>query len=285
MKKAIVTLTIGAEYERLFDVYCRFNWEKYCDKYGYDLIIINNPLDNSLRAAKRSPAWQKLLILSQEWSANYEIIVWIDADVLINTKHSDDICLKVPVEKVGAVETYSIPTKELYNISLTRIYHYYDENNIKYINNLLPQSYYTNRGIAGNNLSEVVQTGVFVSSPRYHREIFEHIYYKYEDTKGAEWNYEMPAMSYELIKSGMVHWISPRFNFCVMDIIAAFYPELLFQKNNNSHIWMKILKKYLPLKSADHESDCLNNIFDLSVFMHFAGCPELIPKVKYHDHR
>ena len=38
MKKAIVTLTIGEKYENLFNNFCKKNWEKYCQKFNYDLI-------------------------------------------------------------------------------------------------------------------------------------------------------------------------------------------------------------------------------------------------------
>ena len=47
MKKAIVTLTIGKKYENLFNTYCKNSWEKYCDKFDYDLIVINQNLDDS----------------------------------------------------------------------------------------------------------------------------------------------------------------------------------------------------------------------------------------------
>jgi len=285
MKKAVVTLTIGTKFEKYFKELCNLNWRRYCEKHGFDLIIIKDNLDNSLRATKRSPAWQKLLILSQSWSIKYDVIVWIDADVLINNNESIDISYVVPIEKVGAVETYSIPTREIHDISLKRLYCYYDQNKIEYINNLNPHDYYTNRNIKGGNLNEVVQTGVFVCSPRYHKEIFEHIYYNNEDLKGAEWNYEMPAMSFELLNAKMVHWISPRFNFCVLDLMAAFYPEILLNKKESNHLLLKkILNSISKISFEENRSKCLNNIFDLSIFMHFAGCQELMSKVRVNEY-
>ena len=38
MKKAIVTLATGQKYEKMFDDYCRANWQEYCDTYDYELI-------------------------------------------------------------------------------------------------------------------------------------------------------------------------------------------------------------------------------------------------------
>ena len=213
MKKAIITLIIGNKYEKMFNTYCRKNWQIYCEKYNYDLIVINKFLDDSKRAKERSPAWQKLLILSQPWAKNYDQIVWVDSDVLINNKIARDITSQVEIKSFGAVNAYSIPSKDLHYISMKRNYDYFIENNIEFIDNLKPGQYYERRGIPGGDLDQVIQTGVFVCSHDHHREIFEHVYYSYEDiNKTAAWNYEMPAMSYELIKSNEIKWLPVTYN-------------------------------------------------------------------------
>jgi hypothetical protein len=280
MKKAIVTIVIGNKYTNLFEVTCKQNWQSYCNKYEYELIIITEPLDNSDRAQKRSVAWQKLLILSQKWSTEYDRIVWIDADILINNKNAHDIIEGVPIDKIGAVEAFSIPTREIHEIALDRLYKTWSFKNIPYINNSEPSKYYTNRNIPGSNLTEVVQTGVFICSPIYHRMIFENIYFNYEDTHGSEWNYEMPAMSFELINANLVHWISPRFNYVVKKCIAAFYPYFeIHHKNMFVNYFFKIIN-YENTFSVNFESYYLNNIYELSNFMHFAGCLNLMDKIK-----
>jgi len=256
--KAIVTLAIGEKYQLMFEEFCRQNWEAYAKKYGYDLIVLTDPLDNTRRASERSPSWQKLLILSQEWSNRYDRIVWIDTDIIINNQNARDICIGIPLEKIGAIETYSIPTRDLHKIALERSYADYKRRGIKFINNITPESYYLNRGLPGKGIDKVVQGGVFVCSPKYHKDIFEAIYNNYEDTYGEWYNYEMPALSYELIKNDIVYWISPSFNFCVSDIISAFYPD--------------------KLKENINQSDILQNIYQLSFFMHFAGCSNLMDK-------
>lgn len=255
----------------MFERYCRTNWQEYADKFDYDLIVIKESLDNSERAKLRSPAWQKLLICSQDWSKKYERIVWIDTDIIINNKNAYDICSGVPIEKIGAVESYSIPTRDLHQISLQRLYDNWKSNGVKYIDNITPESYYINRGIPGKGLDRVVQTGSFVCSPKYHKEIFELIYNNYEDTHGAEWNYEMPAMSYELVKNEMVYWISSSFNFCVAGITAAFYPNEIAKKNSK----INRIKKKLGLRFKADSNNVLDVIYSLSIFMHFAGCAGL----------
>lgn len=269
----------------MFNAICRANWQKYCNIFGYELIVITQALDKTHRAQQRSAAWQKLLILSQEWSPKYTRIVWVDADVIINNKRASDICKSVPLSKVGAVEAYSIPSRELHDIALKRLYQYWKENDVPYLDNSSPSEYYTNRGIPGGDLDHVVQTGVFVSSPKYHRELFEYIYHSHEDTHGAEWNYEMPAMSYELLRANVVHWLSPRYNFCVTPLLAAFYPETQQKTTtafNNITMAKKFMEHVLYKKQTSQVSldlrRALRNIYDLSIFLHFAGCTELMDK-------
>jgi hypothetical protein len=275
-RKAIVTLTIGAKYENMFNVYCRSNWKKYCDKYDYDLIVINESLDNTQRSKERSPAWQKLLILSQEWSSLYDQIVWVDTDIFINAENSPCIASLVPLNKFGAVESYSIPSKEIHHVALKRSYENWRKNGVNYIDNATPGLYYQNRGIPGGDLDKVAQTGVYVCSQKHHRDIFEHIYNTYEDIhKSAEWNYEMPAMSYELVKNNMVHWIPAEYNFCVEEIASSFYP-FIFQNKKSSisrRIYSKVMRKLgVSEELSLMQQMCLKNIYDIGYFIHFAGC-------------
>lgn len=275
MRKAIVTLIIGEPFEKMFNELCRENWEVYCNKFGYTLITINTPLDTSERAKLRSPSWQKLLILKQEWARNYDRIVWVDSDILINSKYAYDIIDGVPEDMVGAVDAYSIPSREIFNIGIERLYTNWAKNNVKFVNNIKPSQYYTNRGLQGGDLDNVIQAGVFVCSPIHHKDIFEYVYNNYEDNRGNEYNYENPPLSYELLKANKIHWISCRFNFCVAELMASFYPETILSGNKRNNMINKIINKaksFLRIKNIDQqELYILENIYDLSIFMHFAG--------------
>jgi hypothetical protein len=276
-KRAIVTLAIGTKYVKMFDEICRAGWEDYAGRFGYDVIVIKEPLDTSERAMARSPAWQKLLILSQPWSADYERIVWIDSDILINTAAAGDVAAGVPVERVGAVETWSIPDREVHAIALRRQYADWQRNGVSFIDNLTPGAYYVNRGIPGGDLNDVVQTGVMVCSPRHHRTLFEQVYRDYEERGGAEWNYEMPALSYELLQADCVTWISPRFNYCVSNVMAAFYPHLLQARSSLAQrIWQRLSVALGRPSAPKAQLQALEAIYHASAFTHFAGCSGLM---------
>src|SRR5437016_12929944 len=81
---ALVTLAIGEHYLSNWQKYCAADWQAYAAKHGYDLIVITEPLDRSPRAMARSPAWQKCLVLSQEFARQYHQIVLLDSDIAIN---------------------------------------------------------------------------------------------------------------------------------------------------------------------------------------------------------
>ena len=218
--KAIVTLAVGPGFAPRWHSVCEPHWRRYCDRHGYDLICIEEPLDTSARARARSPAWQKCLILGQPFARGYEQIVWVDADILPNWE-APSVAEGVPRELVGAVDEYSTPTRELHRRTLAKLYRRWEAEGIQFVNNLTTAEYYRQFGLTGTH-DAVVQTGVMVLSPAHHRELLEDTYASYED-KGSGWNYEMRPLSYELLRTGAVSWLDPRFNY-----IWAFYAALNF---------------------------------------------------------
>ena len=84
MKKCLVTLLIGDEIRTFWDKHLKSTWVKYAEKHGYDIITIDDYIDNSPMAASRAPHWQKCLILEHPKVKSYESAVWVDADIMIN---------------------------------------------------------------------------------------------------------------------------------------------------------------------------------------------------------
>ncbi|QSJ14484.1 hypothetical protein JYQ62_21485 [Nostoc sp. UHCC 0702] len=275
--KAIVTLTIGENFSQNWKNYCYKNWKSYADKYNYDLITIDEPLDVSERARKRSASWQKCLILSHPKIVNYRQVVWIDADILINTEIAPCICSMVPENRIGGVKADSYPTKEISYRSLKAQYELWSKKNINYIDNLTPYLFYKNYGIE-TDISEIFQMGVFVASPKYHCDIFKKAYDEYEDKGASAWNYEMRPLSYEIIRSGLVEWIPFEFNFTISPYLNTHYPFLLNSpKNTNRYI--RKFSKLLKLEDFPYEKQCIQTVFRNSYFCHFAGMG--FSKMKY----
>lgn len=283
--KAIVTLVIGKRYLNRWKRLCEYNWQQYAEKHGYDLIVLDNPLDSSERAQKRSPAWQKCLILSQEFSQQYERVVWIDSDILINSSVAPCIVENVPIEKVGATDEWSSPTPQLYAQTLERKYEYFKYAGLDIIHDNPAKTFYSNYGLPPK-FDRTVQTGVMILSPSYHRQILEKVYFEYEDKGKSQWNYEMRPLSWELLEADLVHWLDHRFNLIWMDYLCLHYPFAL--KKARSPFIKKIERKIHNLSLSldlaipprpSLRKICANAAFINSFFLHFAGCGSDMPLV------
>ena len=65
---------------------CDACMEYFCERYDYDLICFSDSIDSSVRASLRSVAWQKLICHEHPKLRDYDYILWLDADVLINPR-------------------------------------------------------------------------------------------------------------------------------------------------------------------------------------------------------
>ena len=221
---AVVTLAIGRGFAARWHSLGEPLWRRYCERHGYDLICLEEPLDDSVRARSRSPAWQKCLVLGQPFAHRYRQIVWVDADVLPNPG-APPVGEGVPPELVGAVDEYATPTPELHRRTLAKLYDFWEATGVPFIRNETPREYYRVYGLP-DAFDAVVQTGVMVLSPSHHRELLEDVYASYED-KGTGWNYEMRPLSYELLRARCVTWLDPRFNTIWGSHKALHFPFLL----------------------------------------------------------
>jgi hypothetical protein len=256
--KAIVTLVIGDRYRCQWEELCRRNWAQYADKHGYDLLCLDKPLDSSARAAARSPAWQKCLILSTNFAKSYEQIVWVDSDILINKNLAPSIASCVPIEKVGGVNLWAAPGAAEFQRALFRL------NQIWRSPEMQPRAadFYTSWGLP-NGFDEVITTSVLVLSPRHHKELLEHVYYDYEDRGDPAWNYEMRPLSYEIIKSGAVTMLDCRFSTSWSVQMALHYPFLL-TRESSAYSGKEYCEEWERLLRC-----CVNIAFHNSYLLHF----------------
>ena len=172
---AIVTLAIGEKHLAYWRQYCERSWRAYAERCGYDLLVLTEPLDSSPRAAARSPAWQKCLVLSQEFSARYQQIIALDCDIVINDA-APPITEQSPEQRVGGVISGSHIHEDLRAVLLSRL----RGQPLAYEPGLRlwqddQARHYALQGFE-TMFAGIVQTGVLVVSPRHHREIFEDVY-------------------------------------------------------------------------------------------------------------
>ena len=204
-RTAIVTLAIGGEHQDRWHRLCEENWRRYANRHSYDVICLEEPLDTSERAAARSPSWQKLLVAGQPFAADYDRIVWVDADALFG-QEARPIAEAVPDHLIGGVDEVAMERHDL-----RRLLH--PDPPGEYLAAGLPRGF-----------DEMLQGGVLVMTPRHHRDLLEHVYRDYEDN--PETLYEMRPLSYELLNRGLVQWLDRRFNMLWFIFRAHHAPEL-----------------------------------------------------------
>lgn len=222
-KAAIVTLIIGKNYIATWLRLCRASWHAYAERCGMDLIVIAAPLDTSARATARSPAWQKLLILSQPWSQQYERIIWLDSDIVIAPHAPDIIEYAGPAEKISLAISGGRSSTAERMVFMERLYNTtFRPDAEREVWNMEVHKNYTSHKIPEHDV--MYNTGVLVLSPLHHRELFLQCY-EGEDSGGRL--YEQPLLSHEIVERNLAHVINIRFNWGIQEALFLYVPEII----------------------------------------------------------
>ncbi len=250
---ALATLAIGQQYLSYWHTYCEAGWRAYAQKHDFDLVVVSDLLDRSPRGLSRPPAWQKCLILSQDFARQYDQIVLLDSDIVINSATAPKITNQVSVERVGGVISGTHIHPDLLVILLERL----RGQRFEYHHDLRHWQADQNHSYEYYGLEVmpegILQTGVLVASPMHHRELFEAVYQSEQkvETRG----YEQMPLSHAILSRRLFQPIDTRFNHVFYETMAVHYPQL-FDKNH-----------------ADYESlakAAVRTQFANSFFLHFA---------------
>jgi hypothetical protein len=126
-----------------------------------------------------------------------------------------------------------------------------------------------------------MQTGMFVCSPRHHRELMRKAY-AYEDLGAAHWNYEMAPLAHEVIDGSPVTWLDPRFNAIVLEELAdsPLFSYLHWltdhMPRNFQRYALAALRRAEPV-AARH---VIQRMMRENFFIHFAGCQNLMASMR-----
>jgi hypothetical protein len=111
MKVLLVTIAIGQQYLQEYNNLFYESQSKYALKNGYDFKVITDFIDKRI-INKSAISFNKILVCNLEWSNNYDFIIFVDADILINI-NSPPIHNYVDYQGcVGIIDEYSQPSKE-----------------------------------------------------------------------------------------------------------------------------------------------------------------------------
>ena len=240
MKVLLVTIAIGEQYLKEYNKLFYESQHNYAKKHGYDFKVITDFLDKNINVLS-SISFNKILVCNQEWSNDYDFIIFIDADILINI-NSPPIHNHIDYgDSIGIVDEYSQPSKKR-RLKIQK----------KMDWEASASDYYKLCGL-DIQTDMVLNTGVLVLQPRKHKDFLQSIYNKYIQqsiTHHRGFHFEQSCIGYEIQKAQMYKVIDNKFN--------AIWG--LIKMDNRKNIK---LKKY----------------FNKKYFIHFAGRVD-IDKVK-----
>lgn len=248
--KAIVTILIGENYQKMWNDTFRDTWVQYARRHDYDIVILKDYLDPTPRGRERTPHWQKLLVLGHPALRHYEDVVWIDADILINHHTAPCIVGANDSDKVGIVSycsEFRLPAR------WDNRYHRRARSGSggKILKSPAFSDWYRQAGLEGD-VEDFTNTGVLVMKPRLHTELMRHVYDHFTEN---DWSHkENGALSYWLFKTGDYNLIDPRFNVSWNGDIIEFYPFLLAMRNFHNN---------------DLIGECVNTAWHNAWMLHF----------------
>ena len=232
MKVLLVTIAIGEQYLKEYNKLFYESQHNYAKKHGYDFKVITDFLDKNINVLS-SISFNKILVCNQEWSNDYDFIIFIDADILINI-NSPSIHNYIDYgECIGIIDEYSQPSKER-RLKIQR-------------NNGWETSAVDYYKLCGLDIQTdmVFNSGVLVMQPKIHNEFLQNIYNKYVLQSISHYigfHFEQSCIGYEIQKNNLYKVIDNKFNA----------------------VW--------ALTKMDNiENISLNTYFNKNYFIHFAG--------------
>ena len=114
MKVVLVTIVVGDDYIQKYNYLFRKSQEHYARRHGYDFRIIGEPYDKSKYNSKAlSILSTKMFLCSYDWAQEYDLIVFMDSDFIVNPEAPAIHNVYDFGDKVGIVDEYSQPTRQM----------------------------------------------------------------------------------------------------------------------------------------------------------------------------
>lgn len=182
VKVLLVTITLGY-YEQLYPVLFKRSHEVYAKKHGYDFKVIK---ENLAYPHYSCITFSKMLLCSQPFSVNYDFIIFVDADILINPNTPSLHNLIDYGDKIGMVDQSTQPNKEKYRELEGPIV-----------------NYYKSCGLDDLDSDIILNSGLIVMQPSKHKKLLENIYNKYVMSSinhPRKFQFEQTVLGYELQK-------------------------------------------------------------------------------------
>ncbi len=237
-----VVISVGDWYRNSYNSLFRPSQEKYAQKYKLDFKVVEEMIDTTVNDSAAF-SFQKILVCDK--FPEYDYIVIIDSDILINPRSPNIMDFIDPLSKnIYITDEHSWPSHEERNL--------YDGTATDYYNQtILPDGKRLEI-----NTSHLLNTGVMVLQPRYHRKFLFDVYTKYIQgctSSSRGYHYEQSTVGYEIQKAFLFSLLPIQFNYLWTISVHMRKPETIqefFEKSYFMHFagrcqWEEIPKKLL----------------------------------------
>lgn len=246
MKVCLVTICIGEKYLQQYNALFRPSQEKYAKKCGYDFKVITDFISKNNH--KNLISMNKWLLCELDWSNNYDFIIFIDADIIIN-ENTPTIHNEYNFgDKIGVVNQSQPTLQARIEAQIHKGYEVTAKDYYKKHSNLLFDG------------EHIINSGVIVIQPKIHKKYLSDLVVKFEPYVLKQPNYlhkDQCFFGYQLQIDNMHYFMNMKWNA---------------QWVNNKYYFNTMKKQSLTLQE----------FYDTNYFIHLAGhCDyHLIPKIK-----
>ena len=258
MKKAICLFVVGNKYTNLYNENKK-QFSDYAKKCSAELIVIDKPLDESFHRPLLS---QKLLIA--EYCADFEIVLFLDLDILISS-FAPNVFDFLPEDKFFGAILDPRYTKEFVKTW-------------QHIPRILEEttaSYFTDRNFDNNpHLIGSINGGVFIFRPQQVKDIFREYYYS-NHNQGELNSFEETPFAYFSQVNQWFEALPKEFNVQVLYKLKG--TEMGNEIDKSEKRIPKFFRKwyYKKYKSSFYPTKRYQNfvseLLDQSFFLHFSG--------------
>lgn len=213
MRKALFTIAYGQHLE-LWRTYAEPFWRLFCRRHNYELICFSEPLDTSPRAAARSIAWQKLIAHEHAELQGYDLLGWLDADIVINPGAPDPAEVRAQ-GMVGACLEFNWgqdpQTAHLAQSWQEKQRRTFAEAGIAFTS-------YPKLWGFDPSAGPLINSGFFLFEPQRHGSLLREVYENYDDADVQHWG-EMVPLSEELHRNQIFQALDSRYNLLVVPFL------------------------------------------------------------------
>ncbi|MEY8761151.1 glycosyltransferase [Chryseobacterium tongliaoense] len=258
MKKAICLFIVGEKYQKIFNKN-KAQFEKYAQKCGADLIILDKPLDEDFYRPLLS---QKLLIPSK--TMHYDIVLFLDLDIVISEK-APSLFEYLPDDKWFGAVLDPRGTEE-FNKTWEHIPRILEETT---------EIYFTDRHFDAHPLLKgSINGGVFIFRPKKGADVFKEYYYS-QHNQGELNSFEEAPFAYISQVNGWFEALPAEFNVQVLYKIKGTH------EGNQIEASEKDIPKFIRKYFCEKNGYCIfptkrykrfvRKVIAENYFVHFAG--------------